>query len=99
MRHKMKAAKSKKLRKIKRLIKSHKTASVFPNAKEKRQAKKCVLNPETRRMIYVNGSTFKRLLRKYRYDRKRNIFILQTEKSLFNGEYWEFNKRLLSEAA
>src|SRR6476469_8004895 len=91
MRHKKKAAK--------RLIKSPKTVSVFPNAKEKRQAKKCVLNPETRRMIYVNGTTFKRLLRKYRYDRKRNIFILPTEKSVFNGEYWEFNKTSLSEEA
>jgi hypothetical protein len=37
------------------------TALVFPNAKEKGQAKNIVLNPDTRRQIYVNGPTFKRL--------------------------------------
>jgi len=103
MRHKMKAVKAKnkirKVRKQRKQFRTGKKASVFPNAKEKRQAKKYVLNPESRRMIYVNGTTFKRLLRKYRYDRKRNIFILPTEKSLFNGEYWEFNKTSSSEAA
>src|SRR6476619_4362295 len=100
MKHKMKSRiKVQKVRKQRKQFKTGKKASVFPNAKEKRQAKKYVLNPESRRMIYVNGTTFKRLLRKYRYDRKRNIFKLPAEKSLFNGEYWEFNKTASSEAA
>ena len=53
-----------------------KSALVFPKIKGKKgQAKKRVLNPDTGRSIYVNGSTFKRLHKLYHYDEERNIFI------------------------
>ena len=55
---------------------------VFPNGQEKRQAKKFVVNPESRRLIVVNGPAFKRLLTKYTYDEKRNIFIIPKDKRI-----------------
>ena len=56
MRHKIKTKnKIKKVRKQRRLVKSDKSTLVFLNTKEKRQAKQYVINPESRRMIYVQN--------------------------------------------
>jgi hypothetical protein len=89
----------KKLIKLGCKLNKEKTALVFPNDKERGQAKKLVLNPDSRRLIHVNGSTFKRLRSKYHYDQNRNIFITPKERPLFDGEYWEINKTTSSEEA
>src|SRR6267154_778507 len=78
---------------------TNKTASVFSNDKKKDQAKKFVLNPDTRRLICVHGTRFKRLQRKYQYDEERNIFILPNEQPLFDGEYWNMNETVLADEA
>ena len=52
------------------------SASTFSNVKEKSQATRRIINPETRRRISVNGRAFKRLLSKYRYDEETNTFII-----------------------
>jgi hypothetical protein len=76
-----------------------KTALVFPNAREKDQAKKFVINPDSRRLIQVDGATFKRLLTKYKYDKKRNIFLTPEPQPLFDGEYWIINESPTTEEA
>ena len=73
---------------------------IFPIVKEKRQVKNYVFNPDTRRVVVLNGPTLKRLLTKYPYDQEKNLFITTEEpQPLFNGEYWEINKSPSTEEA
>src|SRR6267154_5444752 len=78
---------------------TNKTASVFSNDKKKGQAKKFVLNPDTRRLICVHGTRFKCLQRKYQYDEENNIFILPNEQPLFDREYWNMNETVFTDEA
>jgi hypothetical protein len=73
--------------------KSNNSASIIPNATGNNQAKKFVVNPDTRRRIRVYGSVFKRLIQKYKYDEERNTFHnIDETRPTFDGKYWEINE-------
>ena len=50
-----------------------KKASTFSNATKRSQAK--VKNPDTNRLIKIEGKEYKNLLKKYTHDKEKNILI------------------------
>ena len=55
-----------------------------------------VFNPESRRLINLNGYAFKRVLKLYEYNTTENKFIVP-QQPLFDGKYWQFNETTLTE--